>query len=80
VPLDKEDQVIKLLVQLLLHVLDHSNITVSGILNPVVPVDSAQMNQDTSLELIDQDVTDHKRSVTASQDLIPKFGTVLDAQ
>jgi hypothetical protein len=80
VPLDKEDQVIKLLVQLLLHVLDHSNITVSGILNPVVPVDSAQMNQDTSLELIDQDVTDHKRSVTASLDLIPKFGTVLDAQ
>jgi len=78
--LDKEDQETKELVKPLPHVPDHSSITVSGIPKTVVPVDTANKDQDGLSELIDQDVTDQSRSVTASHNSTRTSGIASDAQ
>jgi hypothetical protein len=80
VKVDTEDQPINLLANQLLHVPDQINTLVFIILKTVVNVLNAQMVQDTLLELTEPAVIDQERSVTASQDSIPEFGTVLDAK
>jgi hypothetical protein len=81
--LDKEDQEettkANKLANQLPHVTEKTNTMVSGMSKAAELVDTAHKDQDTSSEPTDQDVTDSRSHVTASQDSMKTYGTVLDA-
>jgi hypothetical protein len=73
---DGEDLETNKLVNQLVPVTLQDNTLVSMTLNHAVPVDIAQMNQDTSLDKTDQDVKESESNVIAFPDSTPTSGTV----